>query len=178
MPGTCSEALLRPQGDIDVLIGACDAGLVPFCGTRVGNLRLGNMPRGCGKVLRGSHPSLFLTTVPPLTEAALVASRATQHQPQRGQAFQGLEGEKLGTTPSCRDHAACSKCRIALDHLSPREREVAAQMDSGMTAEEGVIKVQYPWLPTVLRLQDNIAQAKIIQSSISLVAKGLHEAFT
>ena len=25
MPGTCPEALIRPQGEIDVLIGACDA---------------------------------------------------------------------------------------------------------------------------------------------------------
>ena len=51
LPETNPEALVRPHGDINVLIGACDACLLPFGGTRVGNLKLENMLWGCGKVL-------------------------------------------------------------------------------------------------------------------------------
>ena len=56
MPGTCPEALIRPQGDIDILIGACDARFSHFGGITVGNLRLEDMTWGCGKVLWGYQP--------------------------------------------------------------------------------------------------------------------------
>ena len=39
LPDTNPEALVRPHGDIDVLIGACDARLLPFGGAMVGNFR-------------------------------------------------------------------------------------------------------------------------------------------
>ena len=91
LPETNPEALVRPHGDIDVLIGACNARLLPFGGARVGNLRLENPLWGYGKVLRGSHPCLPLAMTPQLTQAALGASRASLHQPQGGQAYQGVD---------------------------------------------------------------------------------------
>ena len=87
LPETNPEALVRLHGDIDVLIGAC---LLPFGETRVGNFRLENNFWGCGEVLRGSHPSLSLAMMPQLTQAAPAASRASFHQPQGGQAYQGF----------------------------------------------------------------------------------------
>ena len=50
LPETNPEALVRPHGDVNVLIGACDARLLPFEGTRVGNLRLEKILWGCGVV--------------------------------------------------------------------------------------------------------------------------------
>ena len=45
------SALQRPCGQVELLIGACDARLLPFGGLRVGDLRLKNTPWREGQVL-------------------------------------------------------------------------------------------------------------------------------
>ena len=93
LPDINPEALVRPHGDVDVLIGACDACLLPFRGTRAGDLRLEDTIWGCGQVLQGFHPSLPLTATPQLTKAAMVASRASPIQ------IQGKKAYQAGTVP-------------------------------------------------------------------------------
>ena len=43
-PNIKDSTLQRPQGEVEVLVGACNAGFLPFGGVRKGNLRLESSP--------------------------------------------------------------------------------------------------------------------------------------
>ena len=210
-PDILTTTLRRPDGEVDILLGSCDARLMPFGGKKVGNLRLEKTPWGSGEVLRGSHPSLPSGGCLHLSAEALTVSRALLVKPEGGLEFPGLttahictgpqgpdpgdlgqvledgavapqlpnfwEGEELGAAPraGCSKHRDCQDCRNSLEHLSPREREALALLDSGITVKDGVIRVRYPFLPCVTRMRDNIGQARAVQGSVekSLIAKGL-----
>ena len=43
-PNIKDSTLQRPQAEVGILVGACDAGLLPFGGVRKGNLRLESSP--------------------------------------------------------------------------------------------------------------------------------------
>jgi hypothetical protein len=198
-PGILPSTLSRPQGEIDLLVGMCDAELLPFGGQRAGNLRLERCPWGGGEILRGSTTGLDLPAAPQLTPAAFSASRASLHPPPDGSTLIPLsvghislepsltplppfwEAEELGARPrpQCPAHQNCHGCKYALEHLSTREREVVARMEAGITVKEGRVSVSYPWLPCVSRLKDNSLQARAIQTSVekSLIKRGLHKKF-
>ena len=89
-PEVLESTLARPSGEVDILVGACDSSLLPFGGTRVGNLRLEATPWGCGQVLRGSSPGLDLPPTPALLPEAQAASQASLHRPSGARDFCGL----------------------------------------------------------------------------------------
>ena len=181
---------------MELLIGACDGGLLPFGGLRVGDLRLENTPWGEGQVLRGSHPNIPLWPSQQLSPEAMSASQAFFNLPAGGREFPGLhsfsshntamlpvlmqedtsekklppfwESEELGARPppSCNSHRDCRGCQNSLNHLSPREREAGAWLEAGVQVQEGQVNVRYAYLPCVARLRDNSGQARAVQTSV------------
>ena len=65
-PNIKDSTLQRPWGQVEILVGACDARLLPFGGGRKGDLRLESSPWGEGEVLRGSHEGFQFPPTPSL----------------------------------------------------------------------------------------------------------------
>ena len=61
---------VRPAGEVDILVGVCDARHLTFGGIRVGDMRLEASPWGSGEILRGTVPALKLPQQPSLEPAA------------------------------------------------------------------------------------------------------------
>ena len=74
-PDIKDSTLQRPQGKVKILLGACDAGLLPFGGLIRGNLRLEFSPWGEGKVLQGSHKEIEFPPTPQLVSGAMALSQ-------------------------------------------------------------------------------------------------------
>ena len=98
-PEVKDSTLQRPHGEVDLLIGASDASMLPFGGLRVGDLRLEKCPWGEGEVLRGSVPGLRLPATAQLTPKALATSRAVFHRSEGGVEYGG-QGHGWQLTPS------------------------------------------------------------------------------
>jgi hypothetical protein len=203
-PGT----LNRPQGQIDVLLGVCNIGLLPFGGEIMGNLRLERSV--WGEVLRGSCSRLKSRAGAHLLPGALACSRAAVELPEgseeftggpvsivaflglvskrgAGEELAGLEelaratGGEAASGPRCRDHKDCTRCRNWIEHLTPEERDTVTEMEKGMSVRDGIVMVKYPWIPDNLaKLRNNEFQARKVQSNVekSLITKGRHGAFT
>jgi hypothetical protein len=86
-PGTLS----RPQGQVDVLLGVCNIGLLPFGGKIKGNLRLERSV--WGEVLRGSCSRLKSRAGAHLLPGALACSRAAAEAPEEAEEFTGGPGQ-------------------------------------------------------------------------------------
>ena len=126
-------------------------------------------------MLRGSHEGIQFPPTPQLVQEAMALSQSLMDMPPGGTGFRYSashvtlaqppeveqmleetrslpdfwEGEELGTRPppACSRHRDCSRCRSAIEQLSPREREAAARIDAGVRVEKGVVQVRYPTSP-------------------------------
>ena len=65
-PNIKDSTLQRPSGEVEILVGACDARLLPFGGVKKGNLGLEYTLWGEGEVLRGSHHGIQTPPSPQL----------------------------------------------------------------------------------------------------------------
>jgi hypothetical protein len=176
-PGICESTLMRPQGQVDILIGVCDAHLLPFGGRRNGSLRLEGSPWAGGEILRGSLPghengrdgdcifpaaraAALASLMAPAggQDLTLLAAQAGMAPAQIDRIISALpsgtlppfwECEVIGTRPraTCRLHKDCSSCREAAEDRSLEEDAVVERMDGGMAVTNGKVTVEYPWIP-------------------------------
>ena len=86
-PGIKDSTLQRPSGEVEVLVGACDARLLPFGGIQSGDLRLERTLWGEGEVLRGSHHKVQTPPAPQLLPEALALAHGLTYMPPHGTWF-------------------------------------------------------------------------------------------
>ena len=136
-------------------------------------------PEGGAKY--GSHGGLLMAHAQ-AKQAPLVQSERLVEEDYTSTILKLRESEELGTKQqtSCSTHRNCPGCRNPLEHLTPKERDMIAIMESGLSVEDGKVTVQYPCRPCLESLENNYGQARAVQSSLEagLKASGRHKAFT
>jgi hypothetical protein len=94
-PAANREAFVRPEGDIDILIGSCHRASLPLGIISLeGDLALEESPWGCGQILRGSHPLLRSPgPAPNLSLESHMAAGCLLALPPGATVFQGIDSE-------------------------------------------------------------------------------------
>ena len=196
LEGLLQEVLVRPKGQVDILLGLGSSALHGKTKQEWGDLRLLESSFGCGWVLRGCHESLtFPSTAlqPNWSGEALAMSRAVSVPPHSFQVFhistvinpvtEFTELNELGTTPApvCTKCAGCDDCTFRRKRLSPADQEIVARIESEMQIDPitGIITRHYPWKACVSRMVDNSSQALKVQTQIKkhMLKAGTHSDF-
>ena len=98
-PDIKDSTLQQPQGEVEILLRACDAGLLPFGGVIRGNLRLEHSPWGEGKVLQGSHEEIQFPPTTQLASGAMVLSQGLMLMLTGGSGFRYAAGHATAGHP-------------------------------------------------------------------------------
>ena len=186
-------ALDKPQGDIELLIGADQVRLLPGGGhgeNMVGNLRVFDIPFGPRKVLMGYHSDITFQN-PVLSELAYnlrLANISTAPRPQplcvnhvEMPNFFEAEALPYNLPAKCKKCRECMNCAIQEEGITVKEWMEYQMLKEAVTyrPETKTIHVTYPIVGDIEEFVDNENQAKQRTDSLinSLKKKKLLEAY-
>ena len=189
-PQAPDEAFERPQGKVDILIGANyrelqPAGGLERDGCQKDGLRLSESKFGCGWVLSGTHARIRqegeLTTNAKLLANAVIVEDIEEiqheeldvvsvHLTKQYSVPDFFAAEDLGVTPapSCGRCMRCPDCSFLRLNLSKEEREVVDRQKQllNLNKDTGILEAQYAFTEDVFKLKDNFGQGIAFQKSI------------
>ena len=190
-PDAPDQVFRRPQGAVDILIGAEELPLHPFCYPKgeVGKLRLSSSRLGCGWVLSGSSDLVVHRPpgLPAKTKVVCLHIKASQgyvlEEPQVVTLPTFFEAEEMGvaTPRTCVACRGCEECTFRTESMTRAEQEVVARLQESMSFDErGRISFSYPFKPCVVRMESNREQALQRQrrTEVKLVRRGLLGEYT
>ena len=177
--------ILRPKGEVDLLLGIQDADLHPFLANpkkhRVGKLRLLSSRFGTGYLLDGAHPEIKVIAKA-LNPAAKEKAQATfitrkggkpakvSHRTARVTTVNFLECEELGTgrPRGCGTCKSCTRCSVRSQEMTKREADELTLIEDNVTVDEATSTVwlHYPLIKDPALLSDNRAQAIVIEMRV------------
>ena len=190
------QALDRPQGQVDVLIGLRNSKLHGKDVKEWGNLRLLRSRFGCGWAVRGTHEllqfpgkclapsySMELHAVRNSSAEVPVGGQVFHVVTSHGQAAEFHELAELGTTPkpACERCTGCTECTFRRKKLSREDQAVVSRIEASLQVDgvTGIMSGVYPWKPCVSRMRSNHGQAEKVQASIErhMLTAGTHADF-
>ena len=190
------EALDRPQGQVDVLVGLRNSKLHGKDVREWGNLRLLKSKFGCGWAVRGTHELLQFpdnSAAPSYSAELHTVRNAAVEVPADFQSFHVVtslgraaefhELDELGATPSpaCEKCVGCADCTFRRKKLSREDQEVVSRIEASLKVDEvtGIMSGTYPWKPCVSRMRSNRRQAEKIQATMEkhMLKAGTHAGF-
>ena len=148
VPGVA--AVVRPVGEVDVLVGFEYAGFHPVCHRSMGHLLI--LKNRFGSCLGGSHPKLSEKTrcKYPSQVLHVSAKEVTLRD------FFEVEGMGIQCTPRC-GSCRCGRCPVGGKDFTLKEERELKMIEDGLKfrAEEGHWEARYPWIKHPNSLPDN-----------------------
>merc|ERR1711867_292140 len=177
--------ILRPEGNVDLLLGIQDADLHPILANptkhRLGKLRLLTSKFGSGYLLDGAHPKIKEAAYG-LNPAAKEKTRATfimrkgskppkvSHRTARITVVNFLECEELGTGQPrhCGTCKSCTRCSVRSQEMTKREADELALIEDNIVVDEATNTVWFHYLliKDSALLTDNRAQTIAVEASV------------
>merc|ERR1711867_48213 len=189
------EALLRPEGPVDILLGQDFAGYLPRVERSQGHLLLLRSEFGSGFLLSGrtgGEGGVVCDHI--LTDKASEYAKASRTLPVSAvlvnhvgrllPTFFEAEEMPCPSRPECREHReateSCRECNFRGTRVSRRERESLLRMEESLfRRDDGKLQLQYPFNLDAYKQRDNRFQARQVQErvEVTIAKKGVAEEY-